>query len=460
MPSLVIPFLVRRLRYVVLLSVALAHSACQSTAPPRPVLSPTEMAKTLPEDARVLDSIDSHNAELRKSFVSLRASGEWRKSGYFSAVESDRMELLLFRFHNVHHHLNDIAERYEKIPKEVSDKEQVREVGERAHQIAHKQSRFLVDTFADDPVAISKINQAYPRSEIPRHTYDKLVDSLKAPLKREADIVKQKIDDDMDDASYKAQSVLFYRVSRLRLPSAYLIVFSDAQKRELLSALQPGDILLSYTAGYASDVFIPGAFKHGITFVGTVEQRKAAGLSPDDIILVGGSHERSQLTKDLRRSTTRDGRPANLIEAVAEGVKFSNLEHIMDTHVNRLLVLRPRLSSGDRAKQVSRLFSYHGQDYDFRFDFADASRQVCTEVIYRSLTGLNGLEFPLTRRGGHVTLSADDLVNYWLHQNPDAFEFVMYAEEAPLSPNHRARLYAGADGKRRVERLMASEDKE
>ncbi len=74
MPSLVIPFLVRRLRFVALLSVALAHSACQSTAPPRPVLSPTEMAKTLPEDARVLDSIDSHNAELRKSFVSLRAS--------------------------------------------------------------------------------------------------------------------------------------------------------------------------------------------------------------------------------------------------------------------------------------------------------------------------------------------------------------------------------------------------
>ena len=82
--------------------------------------------------------------------------------------------------------------------------------------------------------------------------------------------------------------------------------------------LRPGDILLTFTAGYASDVSIPGAFKHGITYIGTVEQREAAGLSPDDIVLVGGSREGKKIAKDLRKTTTVHGRPANLIEAIAE----------------------------------------------------------------------------------------------------------------------------------------------
>ena len=119
----------------------------------------------------------------------------------------------------------------------------------------------------------------------------------------------------------------------------------------------------------------------------------------------------------------------------------------MDTHINRLLVLRPNLGDKNRAKQVSRTLSYLGQEYDFRFDFADASRQVCTEVIYRAISGLDGIEFPLTRRSSHVTLSADDLVNYWLHKNPDAFEFVLYASETPNSPTHRAEILTGTAGK-------------
>ena len=34
---------------------------------------------------------------------------------------------------------------------------------------------------------------------------------------------------------------------------------------------------------------------------------------------------------------------------VAKGVIFNNLEHIMDTHINSMLVLRPGLSNAERA---------------------------------------------------------------------------------------------------------------
>ena len=42
--------------------------------------------------------------------------------------------------------------------------------------------------------------------------------------------------------------------------------------------LQPGDILLTYTGGYMSNLFLPGSFKHAITYVGDNQQRKKAGL--------------------------------------------------------------------------------------------------------------------------------------------------------------------------------------
>ena len=439
-----------RLRFAVIASAVLFQCSCQSG---RPKLTPAELTQAMASDQQVLDNIESHNAELRRDFLALRASGGWKERGYFSAQESDRIELLYFRFHTAHHQLNEIVGRYDG----VSDPPPVRA---KANRLALRQSKFLVGTFAGDKVAIDKLNQAYPRSDIPRDTYDLLVESLEPFAKREAEIIKVKVDDKLDDAEYLAQTEIFFHVSRLKKPGAHLVSFSDAQKKEIVSRLEPGDILLTFTAGYASDVFIPGAFKHGITYVGTVGQRHAAGLSPDRIILVGGRAEGKKIAADLRQTTTAGGRPANLIEAVAEGVKFSNLDHILNTHINRLLVLRPKIGADNRARQVSRTFSYLGQDYDFRFDFADSSKQVCTEVIYRAINGLDDIELPLTRRGGHVTLSADDLVNYWLHRNPGAFEFVLYADETPESPGHRARILTGAAGKTRVEELMASGGKD
>jgi hypothetical protein len=444
---------IRHFSVIVLSPALFLIGSCRSTLSP---LTLAEVAQALPDDEITLRNIASHNAGLQREFRSLESSGGWRKRGYFSAEESDRAELLYFRFHTTHHQLCEIDERYAMVPADSPSSKQATAIRTRTNRLALEQAHFMVSTFGGDPVAVAKLNQAFPRSAIPRDTYDHLAGSLETPAKRVATAAKVKLGDDLSDSEYLAQMEIFFHVSRLREPNAHLVSFSSAQKQEMVSLLQPGDILLTFTAGYASDVFIPGAFKHGITFVGTVAQREAAGLSPDRIILVGGNAEGKKIARDLREDHTVHGRSANVIEAIAEGVKFSNLDHILDTHINRILVLRPELGEDNRARQVSRTFSYLGQDYDFRFDFADASKQVCTEVIYRAISGLDDIEFPLTRRGGHVTLSADDLVNYWIHTNPNAFRFVLYAEEAPASPGHRARIMTGAKGKTRVKALMAS----
>jgi hypothetical protein len=145
-----------------------------------------------------------------------------------------------------------------------------------------------------------------------------------------------------------------------------------------------------------------------------------------------------------------------MIEAVAEGVIFNNLSRIMDTHINRMLVLRPQLTAEERVDFLIEVFSYLGEEYDFRFDFADSTSQVCTEVIYRAMQGKAGIDFALKVRAGHETLSADDIALYFLDEHPEAFELVLYAEEGPDGKNHEARILTGNAGVERLRELMKS----
>ena len=82
---------------------------------------------------------------------------------------------------------------------------------------------------------------------------------------------------------HETRAFTFKGVSRLKSPTAYLIKFSMEQKQDVLRRLEPGDCVFTYTAGYASDVFIPGAFKHGITYVGSPMDRNEVGLNVDNV---------------------------------------------------------------------------------------------------------------------------------------------------------------------------------
>ena len=143
------------------------------------------------------------------------------------------------------------------------------------------------------------------------------------------------------------------------------------------------------------------------------------------------------------------------IAIVGVGNLFSNIDRILDTHVNRLLVLRPQIDDAERTAFLAGVFAFVGDPYDFRFDFADATRQVCTEIIYRALNGKGGIDLALTSRAGHPTLSADDIVLYHF-ATPGRFEVVAFAEEDPEDSHHAARLWTRGPAERRLEARMAS----
>lgn len=64
-----------------------------------------------------------------------------------------------------------------------------------------------------------------------------------------------KMDRAIGEDEYKARGVIFKDVARIKTKDFHLAKFSDAQVAEIKSLLQPGDIVLTYTASYMSDVF-------------------------------------------------------------------------------------------------------------------------------------------------------------------------------------------------------------
>lgn len=487
--------------------------SCTSMPPVKVYETPGALRTQLDGDVRTLRAVRPHLEALDDDFVALRKQGDWVKRGYFSVAENDRMEHLLFRFVASHTALWDISAAYQNMQTSFDDPAldtKAHVISRQASLLLANHSAFLVAEFADDPVAIAEMNEAFYRSEIPRDSYYELARGITAKrlsrLKRAGALAAKELgnpdsklarlaayntsyrelielnktlqiaaetrmhaaletkgssdpeairntDEFFGNDLYATRSMLFKDVSRLKNPTARLIRFSDEQKAQVYEQLRPGDLILTYTAGYMSDVFIPGAFKHGITYVGTPEQREQAGLNPEVLPAVAPD-ARDQLAAHVVQASLDNGKQADMIEAVAEGVIFNNLAHIMDTHVNRMLVLRPQLTATERTDFLIEVFSYLGEEYDFRFDFADSTRQVCTEVIYRGIQGKGGIAFDLTVRAGHETVSADDIVLYYLNKHPGAFQFVLYAEEDPNGKDHEALILTGTDGAQRLKELM------
>lgn len=253
---------------------------------------------------------------------------------------------------------------------------------------------------------------------------------------------------------YAMRGALFVNVSRLKNPTSRLLAFSPEQLKEVKRVLQPGDIILTYTAGYMSNLFLPGAFKHGMTYVGTPEQRRNAGLVGDQLDFLPDSR-RAAVLEEVESTATAEGYEADLIEAVAEGVIFSSLEHIMHTHINRMVVMRPRLSDELRARYLASVFALLGAEYDFRFNFGEATYHCCTEVIYRCMNGLGETNFELTPRLGTPTLSADDIVNHHLDREGGLFDVVMLATGSGKRRGREAVLHTGEAADAELRKIMA-----
>ncbi|MDF7799002.1 YiiX/YebB-like N1pC/P60 family cysteine hydrolase [Pontiellaceae bacterium B1224] len=263
------------------------------------------------------------------------------------------------------------------------------------------------------------------------------------------------IGSDYDKSATASRGFIFKNVARMKSPTAHILTFSDQQTNEIKSMLQPGDILLTYTAGYMSDVFLPGNFKHGITYIGTVEQRRKAGLT--DAVLKKEAVSEQQgdaLIEHVTATTTEDGYEINIVEAVAEGVVLHSLDKLLETHINRLVAIRPKISAEERLNQLILLMQYVGAPYDFKFDFQNDAYQCCTEVVYRITDQKGTINYSLVEMKGLWILAADDILRYYLTQNPGGFDFVFLADQSSNPKDFNAVIHTGPKGLEALCELM------
>lgn len=105
----------------------------------------------------------------------------------------------------------------------------------------------------------------------------------------------------------------------------------------------------------------------------------------------------------LYNTLDEEGYPRRVIEAIAEGVSLTSLEH--SAAAVSLAVLRPNLLKVEKAKAVLHAFGYQGRPYDYEFDFLTDAALVCSELAYKCYEpgeGSRGLDMPLDQVAGRT----------------------------------------------------------
>ena len=79
------------------------------------------------------------------------------------------------------------------------------------------------------------------------------------------------------------QEFLFTIMADVRMPLIDGIKFSRRTKKQLLKILEPGDIILTFSSGYLSNIFLPGYFKHALAFTGPQNKEKNEFLTRSNL---------------------------------------------------------------------------------------------------------------------------------------------------------------------------------
>lgn len=188
---------------------------------------------------------------------------------------------------------------------------------------------------------------------------------------------------------------------RNRDPSSYngqtLVDIKLAKKME--SLVLPGDVMLSRTDWFLSNIFLPGFWMHSFIYLGN-EQKLQNFFSTPEINkyfkqrCIDMNISCSNIVEFLQRAPStktswkeylkkdHDGFENVLIEATSEGIHFSSIKH---TFLNDFLAaMRPKLSKLAKAKSIIKAVENFGLEYDFVFDYQTDDRMVCSELVAKS----------------------------------------------------------------------------
>jgi len=186
----------------------------------------------------------------------------------------------------------------------------------------------------------------------------------------------------------------------------------------VVNRLQPGDIILERRNWYLSNPFLPGFWPHAALYIGTPEQ-----LEPYGVL----DYPSMQEHLEELQTPADDGRPRTIIESVSEGVVLMSATHSL--RADYVAVLRPRLTRAEIGAAIVQAFEHKGKPYDFRFDFDDRDKIVCTQLIYEAYRGT--IDLNTIRIMGRNTLPAGEIARKYASERPREdrqLDFVLFLD--------------------------------
>lgn len=432
--------------------------------------------------ARTVTGVSGHFAQLQEAARRMLGALKVTERGYFTPTEDEEVRHLLVSYWQSRNALVELIVAFR------DDAEIERDYRHSGFLVAFAAAlvlvdagRFLREHVHHRPIVRAKLNEPEPHFGIPAGTYDTVQASLTrlthawhlyqaglyysehqnelrelareqifAPLVEIVDRLAPRLEVDIASytiarmrtrtrqlstavrrdllhrALYGLQKLAGELASNIRVKRSHCPSLPPAVAAALRVTLRPGDVLITRKEHALTNYFLPGYWPHAALFLGDCESLTQLGIA-----------EHVNLRPRWSRLLACDAaEPFRVLEAMKDGVWIRSLASPFA--VDAISVLRPRLAQSEIAEALSRGLFHEGKAYDFDFDFTRSDRLVCTEVVYRSYEGISGAHFPLTRRAGRLTLSAEDLIHMALERN-------VLEPLAAFSPQHGTVLATGPD---------------
>lgn len=411
------------------------------------------MSADVQHAAETVVQLSQHMQSLRAGAEEFLESHSARERGYFTPSEDDQIVQLWVSYHLTRRALLEQICDYQV---HTSWKRKIElpdfAVAYAAAAVLVDAGRFLREVFSEEPIIRNKLNESYEAFAIPEGSFDaiqmsltdfshgyqllqanrfldshwdevhqlaadepglqgvvEIIDRLRERLRvRRRSFAKHRLLDRLSDlyakivysgvgyALYSVQKWVSRRIGQMSFRPYHRPRLPKRIKRQLLELMQPGDVLVTRKEHCFTNYFLPGYWPHVALYIGD----------------------------------------SQVIEALADGVRLRSVDSPFA--VDSIAVIRPQLSPDEISTAVERAHNHVGKPYDFDFDFTRADRMVCTEVIYRSYEGLDGMHFQLTRRAGRQNLSAEDLLTL-------ARQGELFSPVAIYCRQHRRKLLSGEE---------------
>lgn len=441
----------------------------------------------LPDDlqahARTVAHLATYFDELKQAAVRLREQAGVRERGFFSPSEDEAARQLLVSYWMARAALFDVAIGYRdaaEIPPALRPTRFL--IAYTAAILLVDAARFLREQYHDRPIVRAKLNEGDLNFGIPAESYDTVQRSLTSPIhlwhlyhavryheehadelrSLAADPLLALLVDVLDRLGDRLHvSVLDFATARIRartrqasnvvrrslvdralygLQKVACLMVTDKFTRlghqpgipapvaaELRALLRPGDVIVNRKEFALTNYFLPGYWPHAALYLGQSGELERMGLD-----------QHVEMKPRWRRLLDLDqAEPRRVLEAMKDGVWLRSLANPF--RADAVAIVRPKLSADDISHAIGRGLLHEGKPYDFDFDFTRSDRLVCTEVVYRSYDGIGGMQFPLVRRAGRLTIAAEDILAMALNRHQ--FEPI-----AVFAPGREPQLLRGAEG--------------